>query len=100
MQGMNPAPEAARPIARAKPLGELLVEAGVVSAGDVQKGLSFQEQFGGRIGSILVRLGALSEETLLPILSRQLEVPVLAGDEWPEQPGATRELLAESGFAI
>ena len=100
MQGMNPAPEAARPIARAKPLGELLVEAGVVSAGDVQKGLSFQEQFGGRIGSILVRLGALSEETLLPILSRQLEVPVLAGDEWPEQPGAIRELLAESGFAI
>ena len=79
---------------RARLLGELLVERGIVSAADIQKALAFQEQFGGRIGSILVRLGALSEETLLPVLSDQLAVPLLAGSEWPEQPDAIRDLLA------
>ena len=85
---------------RARLLGELLVERGIVSAADIQKALAFQEQFGGRIGSILVRLGALSEETLLPVLSDQLAVPLLAGSEWPEQPDAIRDLLAGSGFNI
>ena len=86
--------------ARARLLGELLVDRGIVSAADIQKALAFQEQFGGRIGSILVRLGALSEETLLPVLSDQLAVPLLAGSEWPEQPDAIRDLLAGSGFNI
>ena len=85
---------------RARLLGELLVERGIVSAADIQKALAFQEQFGGRIGSILVRLGALSEETLLPVLSDQLAVPLLAGSEWPEQPDAIRDLLAGSGFNV
>ena len=86
--------------ARTRLLGELLVERGIVSTGDVQKAMAFQEQFGGRIGSILVRLGALSEETLLPVLAEQLGMPMLAGGEWPEQPGLIRELLAGSGFSI
>ena len=90
---------ASRP-ARARLLGELLVERGIVSAADIQKAMAFQEQFGGRIGSILVRLGAVSEETLLPVLSDQLGVPLLAGSEWPEQPDAIRELLAGSGYSV
>ena len=85
---------------RARLLGELLVERGIVSAADIQKALAFQELFGGRLGSILVRLGALSEETLLPVLSDQLAVPLLAGSEWPEQPDAIRDLLAGSGFNV
>ena len=85
---------------RARLLGELLVERGIVSAADIHKALAFQEQFSGRIGSILVRLGAVSEETLLPVLSEQLGVPLLAGSEWPEQPDAIRELLAGSGYSL
>ena len=85
---------------RARLLGELLVERGIVSAADIHKALAFQEQFSGRIGSILVRLGAVSEETLLPVLSDQLGVPLLAGSEWPEQPDAIRELLAGSGYSL
>ena len=34
--------------ARARLLGELLVDRGIVSAADIQKALAFQEQFGGR----------------------------------------------------
>ena len=86
--------------ARRLRLGEILVQRQIVSAADVAKALAFQEQFGGRLGSVLVRLGALSEETLLPVLSEQLDVPLLAGDEWPEQPEAIREVLAGSGFSV
>ena len=100
MQTMTPESAGSRLSPHTRLLGELLVESGVVSVSDVQKALAFQEQIGGRIGSILVRLGALSEETLLPVLARQLGMPVLAGDEWPEAPASIRELLAGSGFSI
>ncbi len=93
-------PSDSRPMPSARLLGELLVESGAVSAADVQKALAFQEQFGGRIGSILVRLGALSEESLLPVLAGQLAMPILGADEWPEQPAAIRDLLADSGFSL
>ena len=100
MQPTTLIPTEAHAPPRVRLLGELLVERGLVSASDIQKALAFQDQFGGRIGSILVRLGALSEETLLPVLSEQLGIALLAGGEWPEQPEAIRELLAASGFSI
>ena len=85
---------------RKRLLGDLLVERHIVSASDVQKALAFQEQFGGRIGSILVRLGSLSEETLLPVLADQLGMPLLSGEEWPESPDAIRALLDTCAFAV
>lgn len=93
------APDASRSLG-SRLLGDLLVERGIVSAADVQKALAFQGQFGGRIGSILVRLGALSEETLLPVLGGQLGMSLLSAGEWPEQPGVIRDLLALSGYSI
>lgn len=64
-------------------LGERLVQAGLVSEGDVQRALSLQEQAGGRLGSIFIRMGALSEDALLAVLSEQSGLPVLAGDDMP-----------------
>src|SRR6266853_593131 len=66
-----------------RPIGQLLIEAGLISESDLARGLAFQERYGGRLGSILVRLGALSEERLLPILSAQLGLPVIAEDDLP-----------------
>lgn len=88
------------PTQRQRLLGELLIERQLVSASDVQKALAFQEQFGGRIGSILVRLGALSEETLLPVLADQLGMPMLAGDEWPEGPESIRSVIDSGAFSM
>ena len=85
---------------RKRLLGDLLIERHIVSALDVQKALAFQEQFGGRIGSILVRLGSLSEETLLPVLADQLGMPLLSGEEWPEGPDSIRALLDTCAFAV
>lgn len=79
-------------------LGELLVSDGLVTSTDVAKALAFQQQFGGRIGSILVRLGALSEESLLPVLSRQLSIPVLDAEDWPADGEAFTSVLALSGL--
>ncbi|MBN8793584.1 MAG: Flp pilus assembly complex ATPase component TadA [Stenotrophomonas nitritireducens] len=81
-------------------LGEILVERGIVSNGDVGKALAFQEQYGGRIGSVLVRLGALSEESLLPVLSEQLGIPVVHVSEWPMEGEAIRGLLATSPYSV
>ncbi|HZH44676.1 MAG TPA: ATPase, T2SS/T4P/T4SS family [Lysobacter sp.] len=79
-------------------LGELLIERQLATSADVAKALAFQQQYGGRIGSILVRLGALSEESLLPVLSEQLEIPLLQSDEWPLDAQAARQVLDATGI--
>jgi general secretion pathway protein E len=52
-------------------LGELLLEAGQIGAAELDRALEFQAAQGGRLGAILVRLGALSEESLFAALARQ-----------------------------
>jgi general secretion pathway protein E len=66
-----------------RPIGQLLLSAGLISREDLEKALAFQESYGGRLGSILVRMGAVGEDPLLQLLSRQLELPVLEPEEIP-----------------
>src|SRR6266480_8155434 len=66
-----------------QPIGQLLVEAGLIGETDLARALAFQERYGGRLGSVLVRLGALSEERLMPILAGQLELPLLSDSDLP-----------------
>ena len=61
-------------------LGELLLDAGLVGPADLERGLSLQQKLGGRIGSVLMRIGAVSEDNLLQVLSRQLGLPVMGAD--------------------
>ncbi len=58
-------------------VGHQLVEAKVVSSEELAQALSIQEGEGGRLGSILVRMGVLSESTLLEFLSQQYGVPTV-----------------------
>src|SRR3546814_14263672 len=80
--------------------GELLVARRLASRQDSAKALAFQQQYGGRIGSILVRLGALSEESLLPVLSEQLGIDLLASGEWPEEAVAIGAAIEPSGLPL
>ncbi len=57
-----------------KKLGEILVEKGFCSKDDVEKALEIQSSYGGRIGTILLNMGAITEEQLLKALSEQLEI--------------------------
>lgn len=81
-------------------LGDLLCDAGAITPDDVAKALAFQQQFGGRIGTILVRLGALSEETLLQALSGQLDIPVAAQTERPLDSESIRRVVESSKLVL
>ncbi len=68
-----------------KRLGELLVERNDVSAADIEKTLRIQESVGGRLGALLVRTGAISEDLLLRRLAEQQGARYLRGaDELPD----------------
>ena len=52
-------------------LGQRLLKVSAISQGDLRKALEIQHSVGGLLGSILIRVGALSEDVLLQILSEQ-----------------------------
>ncbi|KAF1699359.1 type II secretion system protein [Pseudoxanthomonas jiangsuensis] len=70
-----PVPPAAVPL-----LGELLLERGAIRPADLERALELQRGVGGRIGSLLIRIGALSEDQLIDALSVQLGLPVAGRD--------------------
>jgi hypothetical protein len=56
-------------------LGQILVANGVVQQKDLEEALQRQIIFGGRLGTNLMEMGLLPEETLLKVLSFQQKVP-------------------------
>lgn len=56
---------------RANRLGEMLLEAGLIDQFQLDSALSMQRNLGGRIGSALVKLGYLPEETIMEFLESQ-----------------------------
>ena len=58
-------------MAKATRLGDMLLEAELIDKFQLESGLSFQRNVGGRIGSALVKLGYIAEETILQFLDDQ-----------------------------
>jgi twitching motility protein PilT len=56
-------------------IGELLLESGAISSEQLNIALKHQSQCGGRIGSVLLKLGYLNTETLLEFLRRHFGTP-------------------------
>ena len=86
------------PVTAPRPfLGELLVQAGKLTARDLERALSAQQEMGGMLGRVLVRLGLVSEIDVARTLSEQLGVPFIAADAFPdlmpEVPGLLPEFL-------
>jgi len=82
-----------------QPIGQLLLQAGLIGREDLEKALAFQESYGGRLGSILVRMGAVGEDPLLQLLSRQLELPVLEREEIPTDIRSFLSAIEASGLS-
>ncbi len=61
-------------------LGQMLIARGAISPVDLERALELQGNVGGRLGSLLMRIGALSEEQLLAVLSEQLGIPLAGRD--------------------
>lgn len=81
-------------------IGGLLQEKGLVSEGDVAKALLAQESVVERLGSLLVRAGALSEDALLPVLSEQLGFPLLDFDKIIAVIADVREAVNLSSISV
>jgi len=56
-------------------LGELLVEAHIISRGQLENVLAIQQRDNRRLGTLLVEHGLVNETQLIQILSQQLSVP-------------------------
>ncbi len=55
-------------------LGEMLLEAGLIDQFQLESALSLQRNLGGRVGSALVKLGYLPEETIMEFIETQEEL--------------------------
>lgn len=62
-------------------LGEMLLEAGLIDRFQLDSALSLQRNLGGRIGSALVKLGYLPEETIMEFLESQAKYARVTLDE-------------------
>ena len=76
-------------------LGELLVQASKLSARDLERALSAQQEMGGMLGSVLVRLGLVSEIDVARALSDQLGIPFVPADGFPDLMPEVGGLLLE-----
>jgi general secretion pathway protein E len=84
-----PTPARAQAVPNPERLGDLLLARGAVRPGDLERALELQAAMGGRLGQLLVRTGALSEEQLLEVLSEQLGLPLLGREvSAPSDPSA------------
>jgi len=60
-----------------KRVGEMLIDAGVLSEADLRTALIEQKRWGGTIGRMLVEKRFIKEADLLAVLSRQFGVPIV-----------------------
>ncbi|PZP27291.1 MAG: type II secretion system protein [Roseateles depolymerans] len=92
------------------PLGQFLLERGLINAADLERALASQQMAGLRLGRLLVRLGAISEDNLLPALAEHLGLSLLGEAELQaesanilrtvEMLGIPRPWFAERGLVV
>jgi general secretion pathway protein E len=82
------------------PIGEILIDQELISRDDLERALTYQQQIGGKIGAILVRIGAISEEKLLAALSLQLGLPVFSTEDFSLEIENLLAAIEMSGLAI
>jgi general secretion pathway protein E len=99
MSSESSVPVTAQP-PRADLLGELLVDGELVSRADLERALGLQARIGGRLGNVMMRIGALSEDNLLQSLARQLGLPVLGTDLPLPDEEAVREAAGLSALGL
>ncbi|MEW5774093.1 MAG: ATPase, T2SS/T4P/T4SS family [Thermodesulfobacteriota bacterium] len=66
-----------------KKLGELIVEAGLLSREQLDAILAEQRRSGLRLGQFLIQRGHLKEQQIVELISRQLRIDVYAPDKHP-----------------
>jgi hypothetical protein len=76
-------------------IGEILLERGVITEGDLDTALIYQRQRGIRLGAALIAKGLIKEEDLAAALGEALDIPVI---DIPEKVDLTALNLLKSTF--
>ena len=76
-------------------IGELLVQAGKLSARDLERALSAQHEMGNMLGRVLVSLGLVSDNDVAQALSAQLGIALVPADGFPDLMPEVEGLLPE-----
>lgn len=71
-------------------LGQLLIAANIISEEQLNQALNFQKREGGRLGTILVNMGFVTEQKLVSFLSKQFGVPAITLSEYKIDPSVVR----------
>ncbi len=79
-----------------KRLGDYLVELGFITDEQLEVALREQKDKGGKLGSILIQLGILSEDILLAILGKQSGVSYVSLSEYGEIPAEAIQAVPET----
>jgi len=69
-------------------IGELLCKEGHISSSQLQEALNHQKKHKGRLGSVLLRLGYIEEETIVNVLSRLHNFPAVIISKISPEPEA------------
>ncbi len=73
-------------------LGSMLVSSGLITDDQLKKALSTQKSEGGRLGSILVKLGFVQEDKLMTFLSKQYGVPYVDLSKFEINPAVIKHI--------
>lgn len=82
----------APPAPRKRRLGEILLDAGLLTEAQLLSALGEQRKWGGKLGHTLVQLGYVNEGAMAHALSHQLDLPTVDLDEF-EPPAPVESLL-------
>ena len=55
-------------------IGDLLVEAGAITAEELGEAIEYQKENGGKLGNIIMELGFISQELLITVLTTQMGI--------------------------
>src|SRR5271170_4506178 len=56
-------------------LGEMLVKEQLITSDQLREAVAYQKQHGGRLGSVMIKLGLVNDDEITGVLSRQYGVP-------------------------
>mgnify|MGYP001627171107 FL=1 len=83
------------PVNEKKKIGELLLEAGIITRQQLEEALQIQKKTGKKIGEILVEKGYVTEDEILEVLEFQLGIPHVKLDQYVIDPEVVN-LVSES----
>ena len=64
-------------------IGEMLIEKGLLAQDDLDRALAIQKERGDKLGKILTDLGFVAPREVLLALSRQLDIALVSGQDFP-----------------